>query len=253
MGSSPSKPTGHYRAGPQYRAPPTHFKRGYTMRETQHFKGGYTLRDPPKKKKMGLVGVPDYSPSKHSSSSNGFAQAAARAAFSPPPQKHTKHGVSPRAITAYVPPKHSPPPSRGFGRRLSPQPASSPAPQTYFKHGHSLRDTTKVSSSSNSKPSRFGSRAAPQQTFSQPARQPFSHGHTLRKPAKEAKHYSTFHDIPGYKEGNCRKMPPYREHYKPSHREKVLPPLPEGHCKKRPPVQHPRPENNRRWKKSFWS
>ncbi|KAF4503407.1 hypothetical protein FAGAP_360 [Fusarium agapanthi] len=202
MGNGLSQPTGHYQAGPQYQAPPTHFNHGYTMRETEHFKGGYTLRDPPKKKKMGLVGVPEYPSPNHSRYSQGsdLGIAAARAAFSQAPQTFPQSS-SAAAQTAWT----------------------LPPPKQHFKHGHSLRNTPNVSPFAE--PSHFGSRDPPQQTFSQPAHQPFSHGYSLRNPAKKAKHYNTFHDMPAYQEGNCRKGPP---------------------------VQHPWPENHRRSKKSFW-
>ncbi|KAF5649662.1 hypothetical protein F52700_558 [Fusarium sp. NRRL 52700] len=261
MGNESSTPAGHYRAGPQYQAPPTHFNRGYTMRETQHFKGGYTLRDSPKKKKMGLVGVPEYSPPQHVSQP---AIAAAQAAWTAPPAKHSKQRHSHRATAAYSPPQTFSQPSVV----AAPTEWMPPAPKQHFKHGYSLRNNHDVSSFSNPKSSRFGSREAQQQACSQPASQSFSHGHS----------YSTFHDVPPYKPGNCRKRPPYQDSYKPSHFEtvlpplpkghckkrppvqdpykpshfeRVLPPLPEGHCKKRPPVQLPWPENRK--KKSFWS
>ncbi|KAF5673675.1 hypothetical protein FCIRC_7937 [Fusarium circinatum] len=166
MGNNPSQPTGHYQAGPQYQAPPTHFNRGYTMRETQHFRGGYSLRDPPKKKKMGLVGVPEYSPPNHARYSQGsdLGIAAARAAFSHAPQSF------PQSSSAAAPIAWTPPPSK-----------------KHFKQGHSLRNTPNVSFASP-EPSHFSSRAAPQQTFSQPAHKPFSHRYSLREPAKKANH-----------------------------------------------------------------
>ncbi|KAF5988639.1 hypothetical protein FBULB1_1372 [Fusarium bulbicola] len=203
MGNNPSQPTGHYQAGPQYQAPPTHFNRGYTMRETQHFRGGYSLRDPPKKKKMGLVGVPQYSSPNHSRYSQGsdLGVAAARAAFShapqtfsqpssaaapiawtpPPSKKHFKHGQSlrdtPNVSFTYPEPSSA----------AAPTPWTPPQSKKHFKHGHSLRNTPNVSFASP-EPSHFGSRAAPQQTFSQPAHKPFSHGYSLREPAKKANH-----------------------------------------------------------------
>ncbi|KAF5529485.1 hypothetical protein FNAPI_13860 [Fusarium napiforme] len=178
MGNNTSQPTGHYHAGPQYQPPPTHFNHRHTLRETQHFRGGYTLRDPPKKKKMGLVGVPEYSPPNHHGSSNGYglSTAAAQAAYSAPPstgfapqpapQTYFNHGHSLRN-THFAPP----------------QTISQPAHQ-HFSHGYSLRDTPNMAAFSSSKHSRsskkFNSWTAPPQTLSQPTHQHFSHGHSLR-------------------------------------------------------------------------
>ncbi|KAF5250108.1 hypothetical protein FANTH_4661 [Fusarium anthophilum] len=196
MGNNPSQPTGHYQVGPQYQAPSTHFNRGYTMRETEHFRGGYTLRDPPKKKKMGLIGVPEYSPPSHSRYSQGsdLGVAAARAAFSQPssaaapiawtpPQskKHFRHGHSlrdtPNVSFTYPEPSSA----------AAPTPWTPPQSKKHLKHGHSLRNPPNVSFT-NPEPSHFRSRVAPQQTFSQPAHQPFSHGYSLREPAKKPNH-----------------------------------------------------------------
>ncbi|KAF5634720.1 hypothetical protein F25303_8739 [Fusarium sp. NRRL 25303] len=139
MGNNPSHATGHYRAGPQYQAPPTHFSRGHTLRETQHFKGGYTLRDPPKKKKMGLVGVPEYTPqslsprhSRLSTGRNGLAAAAAQTAYSPPAQQQY-----------YSSPQQSR--TTGLGSRAVPQHNFSQPARQHFSHGHSLRNNPQLS------------------------------------------------------------------------------------------------------------
>ncbi|KLO81663.1 uncharacterized protein LW93_6815 [Fusarium fujikuroi] len=187
MGNNPSQPTGHYRAGPQYQAPPTHFNRGHTLRETQYFRGGYTLRDPPKKKKMGLVGVPEHTPqslsprrSRLSTGRNGLAVAAAQTAYLPPPQHNLQCGYSPGttpSVSSLGSSRHSRS-SRGRNglAAAAAQTAYSPPPQQQC-----------TSSPQHSRTIGLSSRAVPQHNFSQPARQHFSHGHSLRNNAQLSK------------------------------------------------------------------